>query len=640
MRRLVCLVLVLACTLPPAAAGPRPPSDWIPGEVLRADVALLRRAFETLHPGLLRYQTPDEARARFEALDAAVAGGMTRADAFLALARFTAAIRCGHTYPNFHNQSAEVTRDLVTAGRRLPLYFRWIDGWMVVTRSLAGRLAPGTEVLALDGVRADSVLARLLPLARADGGLDAKRIATLEVRGDARYEAFDVYYPLVVGLGESVALRVREPGEAVRTVSVPTMTDAEREAVRAARPGRTRLGWSVRALDDSTALVTMPSWATYHETWDWRAVVDSTFDALVARGTLRLILDLRGNEGGTDVGHAILARLADRDLPLASFERWVRARSLPPDLRPFLDTWDRSFDDWRAHTPYERDGLWRLTRWDDADDGSVVRPSGRRYGGRVAVLVGPSNSSATFVFASAVRRHGLGLLVGQPTGGNERGLNGGAFYFLRLPGSGIEVDLPLVGAFPPGGAASAPDAGLAPDVPVAPRIEDVARGIDTELEAARAALAPPPADPLAPFRVLVGRWAGELTYLDYADDATRVTLGMRTTVREDAGALILSTVYTEPDGREVGGGDVRFVPGSDPSRLTYGAAEWRVVSREAAPGRLALVVERDGDDNDRPGTIRLTLTVGPGAWQVVKDVRYSGMETFFERNRSVLRAAE
>ena len=64
-----------------------------------------------------------------------------------------------------------------------------------------------------------------------------------------------------------------------------------------------------------------------------------------------------------------------------------------------------------------------------------------RYTGRVWVLVGADNSSATFEFAQVVQRNRLATLVGQPTGGNQRGINGGAFFFVRLPKSGIELDL-------------------------------------------------------------------------------------------------------------------------------------------------------------------------------------------------------
>jgi C-terminal processing protease CtpA/Prc len=100
----------------------------------------------------------------------------------------------------------------------------------------------------------------------------------------------------------------------------------------------------------------------------------------------------------------------------------------------------------------------------------------------VWVLVGPVNSSATFEFASAIQQHRLGTLVGQPTGGNQRGITGGAYFFLRLPHTGIEVDVPLIGQFPLGGTLP-PNGGLVPDVLVERTIEGIAEGRDVELEA-------------------------------------------------------------------------------------------------------------------------------------------------------------
>jgi hypothetical protein len=76
-------------------------------------------------------------------------------------------------------------------------------------------------------------------------------------------------------------------------------------------------------------------------------------------------------------------------------------------------------------------------------------------------VIDANNSSATFEFAQTVQQNKLGTLIGQPTGGNQRGINGGAFFFLLLPKTQIEMDLPLVGNFP---SSPQPDPGLAPDI--------------------------------------------------------------------------------------------------------------------------------------------------------------------------------
>ena len=85
---------------------------------------------------------------------------------------------------------------------------------MIVTRDLSpeARLRPGTEVLAIDGVRSSDILARLMTIARADGSNDAKRVVYLEVLGAGKWEAFDIFLPLFFpAIGERMHLLVREP---------------------------------------------------------------------------------------------------------------------------------------------------------------------------------------------------------------------------------------------------------------------------------------------------------------------------------------------------------------------------------------------------------------------------------------------
>ncbi len=94
------------------------------------------------------------------------------------------------------------------------------------------------------------------------------------------------------------------------------------------------------------------------------------------------------------------------------------------------------------------------------------------------MLTSATNSSATFGFAERVREHRLATLVGGATGGNRRGINGGAYFFVRLPESGIEFDLPLIGYFPD---RPQPDAGILPDIPVPLTAAAIAAGRDEAL---------------------------------------------------------------------------------------------------------------------------------------------------------------
>ncbi|MDP3405981.1 MAG: S41 family peptidase [Brevundimonas sp.] len=467
--------LAVGAALPAVARAETLP-DW------SSDVGILRRAWETMHPGLYRYSTPEQITARLDGLAAAWTAPASFRDRFLALTRVTASIRCGHTYPNPYNGGETVVSRLYPDRSLVPFRFVWIDGRMVVTHDECAQATfpRGTTVTAIDGVATPEILSRLIPLARADGASDAKRTSLMEIRGDDRFETFDIHLPLVLPLRDS-ALFTLADGRAVRA---PLLSRAERRpAAVDGSPGNDANPWALDRGPDGIARLTMPGWALYDSAFPWETWLGGAMDDLAGDGARGLIVDLRGNEGGLDCGNVILSRLIDRDLTLSRSRRFVRYRRAPEDLHPYLDTWDRSFLDWddQAMPDPMRPGFYRLTRYDDDGETMRIQPTGRRFTRPVVVLCDAANSSATFAFAQAVKDNGLATLVGTTTGGNRRGINGGAFCFLRLPASGLEVDLPLIATFPD---TPQPDSAIDPDVLVPNSADDIASGRDVQMMSA------------------------------------------------------------------------------------------------------------------------------------------------------------
>jgi C-terminal processing protease CtpA/Prc len=79
------------------------------------------------------------------------------------------------------------------------------------------------------------------------------------------------------------------------------------------------------------------------------------------------------------------------------------------------------------------------------------------------------------------QQSGRGLIIGEPTGGSKQGINGGQFFLLYLPYSGIEIDLPLIWQKP---VSDAPDNGVVPDRIVYTSRAAICSGRDEQLEAA------------------------------------------------------------------------------------------------------------------------------------------------------------
>ena len=450
------------------------------GPAVADDVRILREALK-LHPGLYRYSSPAAIEERLLRLERDFAGTPTTERRYLLLSLFMASLRCGHSYCNFFNQKKPVAQSLFDRPTRLPFHFAWIGGRMIVTSDPGGLgIARGTAVVSVNGVPASTMLEALMPFARADGGNDGKRVALLGVAGSESIETFDVFHGLVFGApaGGAHRLELRPPRGPRRVVELPAIGLAQRRArmtVRDPKSDAPVWDWTIGA--DGIARLNMPSWALYDSGWDWRTWLDDRLSSL--GGARGLIVDLRENEGGEDCGDFLLARLARRPIGQPPAERRVRFARTPESLDPYLDTWDKSFRTLGATARPVGGGFLRLA---DGPDG-IIRPRGPRVDLPVAALIGPVNSSATFHFAQKARRSGLVRLFGRTTGGNRRGINGGAYFFVRLPASGLEFDLPLIGYFPPG---RPPDAGLSPDVELAPTAADIARGRDPAMAAAAA----------------------------------------------------------------------------------------------------------------------------------------------------------
>lgn len=433
--------------------------------------------FETLsaiHPGLLRYQSAAEFAARHAGFATQFESGDFDAKV-IALQSLLGAVRCGHTYINPSNQSSAVKEQLYGSRALLPFHFQWLGSDMVVTRDPhSAGLAPGTTITTINGVATTEVLTRLLPLARADGGNDAKRRALMSMPGTNSWPMFDLYFDLLFNPGRRVRVDAVDPSGNPVSVDLETIDYETRLAgstLKLDADPQAPIWFSRMENEGRTRIITMPSWATYKTRWDWEGWLRGELGAALSDGSTGLVFDLRGNEGGYNIGEGMLPFLIREPLDVPMPSERVRFTQAPEDLRPLFNTWDAGF--------YEigKDGERISERFIEINPSRAnrIEPLGPGFSGKIAVLIDADNSSATFDFARQLRSAGIAALIGEPTGGNMRGINGGAYFFTVLPESGIEFDIPLIGYYPEG---EQPDAGLEPDELIARSPADIATGRD------------------------------------------------------------------------------------------------------------------------------------------------------------------
>lgn len=469
LLQLAFLIATPACTQQPAAPPPPPLSasavqqlrdERLLPAATQGDVALLDQAFRTLHPAVYRYNNPDAWARRVDSLRQWFAEPRTRGETYLSFAHLTASLQCSHTYMNFWNQPGPVHRWLTDGADKLPFEYALTptDRW-VVTRS-ASEVLPGDTIVAVNDVPTENIIARLLPYVRGDGEDDGKRRALLDFRHRKRHESIDVFLPLILPPRDGqYTVTLRRDGRD-STLRVASMAAAERRAeARPVPPDRPR---HELTREGDVAILRVDGFDYGDDEDNWASFVKTTFQSLQRDSVRTLVLDLRENEGGSDEGALLLLQhLIRTPITMPPLRRYVAYDTVPAALRPHLSTWDKAFYDRRGEVIPRGDGTFDLKA--SAEWPASIPVARNAFAGRVLVLTSYVNSSASHIMLRLLARRPGVTLVGDPTGGSLRASTGGNLFFMTLPGTGMEVDVPLI-AYDWG--MSNPAGGVPPDIAV------------------------------------------------------------------------------------------------------------------------------------------------------------------------------
>jgi C-terminal processing protease CtpA/Prc len=437
---------------------------------LQADLAILNEALETLHPGLFRYMSEADWASHKAQLNQQFKQAKSVKDTYLAITQYVAAIQCGHTHTGIYNQSAFIDQLLQGSADKMPLLFTNQQGRWYLTHNVSGKsiLTAGTEILTINNTPVGEIIETMLPYMSADGANDANRMAQIALYPVSTWQMFDAYFPLLFGEPDQpYKLKVRlANSQQPIFIDVPAVTLAERtrrlEALNLPEMDINQ-SWLYRITEDGEGYLRIGTYATYKMSLDWQAFYAEAFAAFADAKVDNIIVDIRGNVGGMDNARLTLdAYLGLTDLP-NHWEHFSRYQVVPESLKPYLNTWDNSILDISDITAPAQNSVlngFKLMSPQSPTLPSVTEP----YTGKITLLVDGTNASATFYQAYAYQNHPRVTVKGETTGGNLRGINGGAMFFLTLPNTQIEVDIPLYASFPKDADLDAiPNRGIVPE---------------------------------------------------------------------------------------------------------------------------------------------------------------------------------
>lgn len=193
----------------------------------------------------------------------------------------------------------------------------------------------------------------------------------------------------------------------------------------------------------STGRYTITSFNEYYiksKDQDFKAFTDEVFMQLNKAGAKKLVIDLRGNRGGsTAYSKYLLSYFIDR--PVTYIESIVTKKAGRYSFSSLLT----------APTPYAdsmrfeptKDGMFR---WVNNPNLEAAPHPGNRFTGDIYILIDGNSMSASIIFCSAMQLHTNAKFAGEESGGAAGGLNGLPVFF-QLPNSKIDIKLSTASYF-------------------------------------------------------------------------------------------------------------------------------------------------------------------------------------------------
>ncbi len=458
----------------------------IPVDELQKDFEILKNVLKNYHPGLYRYQDSTAIENHFAELQNELNRDLSTSKFYLILSKFTAQLKCGHTFCSYYNQKKAIQDSIFNLNDKVPFTFFIFEKQMFIDKNLSkSSLTEGSQIISINSIPVSSIIEALLPYLKGDGNNDGKRLIDLELTGLGKFEAFDIYFPLLFPPNNStydLEIKSIDKNDSQK-IKVSTVSRTERfdliEQKYGKQPATYDDLWNFEILNKKTAYLQLGTFVTDKLTLDWKKFLAKAFDEVKSQNISNLIIDIRGNEGGADEVNLVLANyLASKPIAFPEFKQLLTYEKVSDDMRPYLKTWDKGFYDRTGKVKDLNNGFYT---WKKDRRSKPISQNKKAFAGNVYLLVNAANSSATFFLATGLQENKIATIIGTETGGNRKGTNGGNLFFLRLPNSKIEIDVPLIGYYP---LVEQPDKGLTPDIIVTSTLEDIKNKKDVVLEKA------------------------------------------------------------------------------------------------------------------------------------------------------------
>jgi hypothetical protein len=459
------------------------------------DFKWLRFSLEYCHPRLYKFDDKKTVDARFDSLSKLIGNEIEGLD-FLGLVNtLNASVHCGHLYTIPQGKlEKEVLEKKV-----LPFYVRIADNKLYVTNNCSNTpiISNGSEILSINGKSSQEILTTILPRIAADGYIETRKVKLIERYFFYSFNGFDFYYHLHLDRSSTFSINYRDYKTKRELITVVNgISLEERRSILKERYRLDELRWfktaspafEVKETGNYAVLTISRSFYDQKIDPDYDSTLKSAFGILQTKKIGNLIIDLRGNEGGSEHQEAeLMSYLYPK--PFKLYQNIYVSRL---DYRPLKNVihaaekdtsrlLDKNEDEWMRKI---KDDLW-INNYEYYEGLQLQSPKKSVFRGNVFILMNGTSFSSTSALIANIKNTIPAKFIGEESGGLYEGPTGGQTIPIILPHSKIMVRLSpninlgyMYQKHPIG-------RGVFPDYIVRYSIEDILVNKDLELEEAK-----------------------------------------------------------------------------------------------------------------------------------------------------------
>lgn len=437
---LILLVFLLAASwVVPSWCQPPFPLEYVPTRLyslpeLLEDFDVLKTTMKEAHGSLYAHIDPEDFELAVRKIRTGLNAPLTGIEFYRAVSPLVSAVRCGHTHI-LPSRGYEAFRD--QKPYCLPYGLELVENRLLICDEVfpCKESLMGSEILAINDRETRSIMDTFLHSLSGDG-----TISTQKFRRIGR--SFIDYYARYIERKERYSLKIKRPDGRIEKLEPPSLTRKQYEvALLAQYPREADSLVEVEFhLDFDAALLRMKTFYTVdlkREGVRYRKYFRNLFSEIEEKGLRNLILDIRGNAGGSlRLVSELLSYLMEREF------RFLEEYRLSPALRL---TYSRYIDrdllttfKWLVSRKKEDH---RILSWHRLLE--PVQPKMNfRFNGDVYVLIDGETFSAASMFASLLQSRNNTVFVGEETGGAACG-SGVSPILLTLPNTRLRAQIPF-----------------------------------------------------------------------------------------------------------------------------------------------------------------------------------------------------